>query len=762
MLFHKYTWLFYAFCSVFFCANLLADYTVILPENSDKQELLASRELVTFLGKSTGEKVVVRRENEKTTGKKIYIGKTNFAKKAGIVHASFAPEESFVKVYKDSLVITGGNVRGIVYGVLDFLEKELWIMFCDETFTFIPDKKGYVWKKDLFMRHKPSFAYRGIYSYFAKDSRRRQLFMLRNRLNMFNDEGRTSVLNEWNVAKVFGSPKFCHTFYSYTKDLPKEDEDIFSLSKSGKRVRSRNASGPGQICQSNPKTRKFFLKKLEEYIVKDRKKYPANLHPVIYTVDMNDNLNKCECLPCKKIAEKYGAYSGLTLEFTNFLAAGIRKKYPDVSILISAYSFNCEPPKGIKAEKNVIVRLTQLGAEWGNNDNRNTMRALSHPDNKNSLKQLEEWSKIASTLAIWDYWILYDRKSNYPSLNVRSIAENAKIYSRFPVNNIFAECESSDIASFHPLRLYIGAKSMYDASIDTDKEINAFIRVYYGKAAPEMKEWFEFLQKSQDSIKGKIGNIPIFARTELNEKFFTSAEKILGRAVEKAGNDPVMNYRVRRERVSVDVAQLTRQKYLKKLSADKKTIETRLRKDYGIACDPFIVNPGSIPRRLKRMDAFIRSFSVAAPLPEQFKDKQVVADFLYSRIESKNGSKAYFVTDPDAAGNGCIMIRGRARDNKVHFGIYDASKKKHLKIFRIPPVKNDGKYHFYSTGKFNLTEKCFLWADWSWNIQANFSEYYDISGQNNSVEVFVSIKSTGKGPEGVFAVDRVILVRHTK
>ena len=86
--------------------------------------------------------------------------------------------------------------------------------------------------------------------------------MLRNRLNLFFDEKLPPAAAEWGITPVYGSPRPCHNFYDYTRNLDKKDEDILSVNSAGKRVKALNASGPGQICYSSPKTRRIIKEKL--------------------------------------------------------------------------------------------------------------------------------------------------------------------------------------------------------------------------------------------------------------------------------------------------------------------------------------------------------------------------------------------------------------------------------------------------------------------------------------------------------------------
>ena len=745
---------------VLFSFSLLlhADYTVIHPEKMTLQEKTASEELKFFLEKSTGEKVTLKGEGKGIpSGKKIFLGNTAFARTKGYSTADFAPEEWCVRSSgKNNLILTGGSTRGVIYAVLEFLERELGILFADETYTHIPVRKSYQWKETLSYRGKPAFSVRGIYSYFTGNNTPRLRFMLRNRLNLFCDEAIQGPMKKYNVGPVFGSPRFCHNYYNYTKDLPKEAEDCFSLSQSGKRIRAVNPGGPGQICFSNPKTVRIFREKLHAYIEEDLKKYPLN-PPTIYVIDPNDSPLRCHCKGCTATAKKYKAYSGAMVEFLNKLAKSVAGKYPHVKLMSSAYMFAVTPPEGLKIEPNVIIRLAQLGTEWGNVGIRDTMRELFHPNNTKALQILRSWAEKAP-LGIWDYWILYSGKSNLPSLSVEAIARNAKLYKKLKITSIFAECEQANIASFHALRLYIGAKTMNDPEVDLQKEIRRFMDAYYAGSAKSMLAYYDLLHKTLYNSSNMAGNTPLSQREELTLDFFKKSNVLLDQAEKAAAGDPALLWRIRRERVSLDYGYLERFPYFhKKDPAQREKVIVRFRNNFKGNCVPSVLSKGGIAQQMKFLHNYLQGLSVSVPLPAQFRKKQIIADFTWPKLSRKSNS-AKLTDDPQAAGGKCIRITRKKNGTTVPLGAYALMAKKHLIQRTNKNIKPDGKYHFYSTGPFVMQERSFIWTHWSWNIQADLTEFYDRSGLNNKVEAFVSVKITDD-KEFPYSVDRIIVVK---
>ena len=739
-------------------ASLRADYFIILPENADQQEKEAAAELSAFLPSAVKEKTAVINEGRPAAGRKIYLGKTDFARRNGM-NGTYRPEEWHLRACGDSLIITGGNERGILYGVMEFLDRELGIVFPDETSAYIPDQRGYRWKNDLDRRGKPAFPDRGIYAYFTGNNGPRVRYMLRNRLNMFNDERYDDDMRKWQISSAFGSPKFCHTFHDYTKDLGPEFDHCFSMDRSGKRIRSTSGSGPGQVCCTDPDTKRIFLEKLTAYIEADRARPQGIRPPRIYVLDPNDHPTVCCCPECMKTAKKYGSYSGVVIEFINHLAREIRKKYPDVVLLTSAYMSTSEPPHGIRPESNVIIRPAQLGCEWGSMGIRDTMLPLSHPFNRQAAEMITNWSRLGK-LAIWDYWILYDGKSNLPTLNTEAIARSMKFYARHNVVSVFAECESAHIASFHPLRLWLGARFMNDPDLSFDREVGRFMTAYYGPAAGTMKQYHDLLLKTVGQSGHRTGRTPAARRTELDREFFIRANRLLDLAEKTAGNDPKILPRIKRERVSLDFGLLERKDFLdgpEIIPAERLT--ERFRTNFLAACSPSVVSRQGARDHQRWMENYLLGKKIRVALPDQFKNRNVLKDFSWNKIGAKS-RRIRLADDPDAAGGKCFQaIDPKEKGRDIRLGAYDAAGKKHLKNLTLKKQLPDGRYHYYSTGTFRLTPNCFIWCHWSWNIQADLSEFYDRSGLNNLVEAFVSVKTEMKDGKSVFSVDRIILTR---
>ena len=472
---------------------------IVLPEAPTTFEQTAAEELALHLKQAYGTEIATVSEKSASGVFSIYVGNTALAAKNGIDGKAMGNEEWLLKTLEAKRIIAaGGSPRGVIYSAYELLERLYGVMWLDENYTVVPKSTLASWPT-LDLKDKPDFRVRDIHTYYSDKKVGRWLCESRNRNNYFHDEERLEpfkAMQKYGVFTIFGQPpKACHTYYFYTKDLPPELEGCLSLNAQGKRVRSTSGSGPGQICLSNPKTIDWFEKKLREFIAWDRKETP-DTPPVIYDISANDNASECQCPGCRALVKKHGSYGGAVLEFTNSLAERIEKDFPEIKIEMFAYETATKAPtSGIKARPNVLVRLAQLGAEFGAG-HRDSLRTLSHKNNERALREIHEWAAIA-TISIWDYWITYSATG--PGLCFDVIPENLRLYHDLGIDTLFVEHERPFDNSFYALRIWLGRRFMNDTSLDIMEQTDRFLAAYYGvQAAPFMKEMLLYMRSARN------------------------------------------------------------------------------------------------------------------------------------------------------------------------------------------------------------------------------------------------------------------------
>ncbi len=730
-----------------------SNYVVVKPDREVPGTEFAVKELQQFLTRGTGFNFAVVSEkdwNGKTPA--IIVGPTRYTQEKGIESAKLQMEEWLIQAMPDgNLVITGGYPRGVLYAVYEFLEHFGGCRFPAVNVEYVPKLTKLTVPDRTRINGQPFFKLRDYT--FGISTREYNLFFLRNRMN-----GRGGG-PELGFAERAGNPRI-HTFWRYSQDFPADKPEYFALNAEGKRLRATSGMGPGQVCMTHPEVRKLFAAKLRQFIREERAQIDrvgnGEPYPVIYDISANDNPNKCVCSNCLAQEKQYGAYSGVLLEFINSVADDIKADYPEIILQTMAYIFTEKPPVGIKAHPNVMMQIAYLGTEFSVGQ-RDTLRPLSHPNNAESRRLMEEWSKAAGRLSIWDYWVIYRERFVSPYTLITGQQNIFRTYAKCGVERIFIESELDDlegrkrpeISSFLDLKHYLGAKLMLNPEADVPAVIDDFMRFYYGAAAGPMRQYLNYLEKRMEEEKRPLGRTPIASRSYLDAELFRTADRLLTEAERAVTGNRELEDRVLQERLPLDLTFLNMRDRLEIPEFNPEKIAARLETAEMKAIEKYSKpeNWAGMKKTEKQRIELLRN---PIPLPEELAGRKVY-DFFWATMGKPNN---VFADDPEACGGKAVKLSTHPKhpDSAVfhgqlmQFGIYDPAEKKNLikKYIPLKEVPADEKFHLYHIGKTKLTEKCYLWAHWSWLIQQSEPQLvYSKLDPDAVYDVYVSVKLTG-------------------
>ena len=561
------------------------EFIIVRPSNTYSGFVQTVNDMAAILKKSTGaEFKIVLEGKENTTGKNIYVGATNFAMKNISDFKSLKQWEWRFKSVGDNIIITGAPHASDRFSIYDFLGKYLGCRWYDETTELIPTNKNIVLP---LMNVKAETAFQcmyigtiwyAIYKGDAKKQYANGLFRLRNKDN----PPRT------------GKPGGCHTFWRYIKawedsneTTPDEHPEYYSMDKRGK----RKVPGPGiravsfgHLCLSNPEVSKLLGEQLKEFIRNDivRANKRSSPYPDIYDISQNDPGGRiCNCEKCMKIINSEGGTdAALLLHALNPIAKSIEKEFPKIKIQTFAYKFGVLPPKTIKANDNLLIRIADLGREWsprGGNKNfptRDQLFPITHPINSRSYDLLSNWRSKAKNLALWGYWGIYREKFNSPYVITQCMRPDLQTYIINHVKSIYVELDANvTTMSFFALTRWVGYKMMENPYQSMDVLIDDFMNGYYGSAAaPFMKKYLRYLENRIIETNTPLNELRVENRPYLDYKFFTTVQKLLDKAEATCPNNSKERFHVQRERISVDCALLNLWgKLSKSLSYDQKS-----------------------------------------------------------------------------------------------------------------------------------------------------------------------------------------------
>jgi hypothetical protein len=745
-------------------------YVVVRPDQVTDSEELAIKELTTFLNRVTGAVFPVVAEGAfDGTARGIYVGWTKYMASNGVDGGRLGEEEWVVRTVGENLLLTGGRPCGTLYAVYEFLEKQVGCHWLDRNTDVVPAKPTLV-LPELQIQGRPTFWAREIYVAYgqatptAEMAKRQEMFELRNKA----------------VPPRTGSPGRSHTAALYINGDKwfAGHPEYFSLDAQGQRVPALNGSGPGQLCLTHPDVRRIVLEQLRAFIAKDRAEAAetGSLPPRVYDISQEDVYDgHCRCPDCQAIATREGGESGPVIDFINAIAAGIEPDYPDILVQTFAYNLTARPPKTLRPRGNVMVR-------WCDTYDNGTatsdlVRPLAHPFNAAHHDELAGWGRIATHLAVWDYWITFGYYLfPAPYCMVQCIGPDLRFFAAQHVENLFCESEEEHEPgeNFTALKYWLGYQLMVNPYQPEAPLIRTFLDGYYGAAAPQLDAYLTYLQKR---IETQADNMRVHAAPHnlryLDLDFFLTCEMLFDAAEASVTAGSLEGLHAQRERTIVDGALLYLWPWLERrlptaahLPFDHEAVVRRYETESRACLRAFYAEGACRAAReaeISRVAALLRDPRLPAP----FRDlpARAVADFNRLTFSPYAPCQA-FVDDADAAGGMAVCFAGdaEAHNRPLAFGVSGG-----IDVTLTPETTpQDGKYHLYELGRLSVRPGTLVWAYAPHKLGVTVDRLHVPNADDktaNEWDGYISLKVTGpayvKGSadsNGVW-LDRVLLVQ---
>jgi hypothetical protein len=526
------------------------DYTIVQSSTATEAERYAVQELAEHLSLVTGATYRVATDSSNVTGPRILVGPSEAS---GVllgaeIVKSLGPEEFIIKAVGRDLVLVGGRPRGSLYAVYHFLDNVVGIRWWAPEATTIPHKPS-LSIGTLNIRQKPVFEYRDPYLNVATNGD----WAARNRITpkyvLKTDRDGKDTLSYIHDDKhggsvSYGKSYFCHTFDVFIPSKVYFDAhpDWFPLID-GKRVK-----GYFQLCLSNPEVVDFMVTQVKAALKND----PGMS---IVSVSQNDAQGACECPNCKKIEDEEGSPSGLMLRFVNAVAEQIEKDYPDVVIQTLAYTYTRQPPKHVRARRNVSVLLCDIESSFAQPldtaaSDENVSLDLG-ARNQQFATELRNWAKIADNIYIWDYIANF---GNYfrPHPNLHVLGPNLRFFASNNVKGVFEqgshETPSGEMAE---LRAWVLSRLLWNPNQDDRALIDEFISGYYDRAAPFIRDYVALIHDAVEKNTYYMGISASDPSPYVTAETMSRAEVLFRKAEVAVAAQPDVLARVRRARMPV-------------------------------------------------------------------------------------------------------------------------------------------------------------------------------------------------------------------
>ena len=487
-----------------------SDYKIVISASASTSEKTAAKELQQYIEQMSGCLLPITNDLN-TSSPRVIVGyNARLALLTGTMEPA-ANDESFTyqTVGKD-LLIWGGSQRGTMYGVFAFLERELGIHWLTPKCTVLPTHHSWKLRK-LNHSEKPFLDFR-YSNYFVASNVPQWSAHTRENMKW------SPTINEYgNIEAYWGA----HTMGEFvtTKEFFGSHPEYFCL-RDGKRY-----GGYGQLCLSNPEVLEVCKTRLMQFMRR-------NPNYRIYSLSQNDNFLFCQCDKCKAIEDQYGGHSGLIVWFVNQVADAVKQEFPDKFVGTFAYQYSRQPPTGIKPRENVVIRLCSIECCFAHPLN------AGCPQNDKFMHDLKGWAELAPHLFIWDYIVDYAQYIA-PWPNFQVLGPNIKVFGDNKAIGVFEEAQyQSAGAEFDELKAWVVNQLLWNPEQDVDSLVSIFVKGYYGKAAPYVKEYYDLCQSL---VKPDL-HYGIYIRENheiYSDDFILKAFAILDKAKQAAESDNI-------------------------------------------------------------------------------------------------------------------------------------------------------------------------------------------------------------------------------
>ena len=489
-------------------------WKIVLASDPSPSVRYAAEEFAMFFEQLCGARLPIISDSVFPASYEIVIGESlRTSDDCGCPKDIAGGEDVWYQIREDRVVIAGGGLRGTLYSVYEFLENECGVRFFTPSLTHVPRRDSVILPVKTHSYHPP-LEYREVFYYNPCHSAD---WCARNRVN-----GGHAPLAEKHCGAVRWHG-FCHTFQARVppEQYAETHPEYYSLKADGTRATGRRA----QLCLTNPDVLRIATEQVKTWL----REHPDATIVSVSQMDGTtpETMLPCLCDECRKVDEYEGGHSGTILHFVNKIAEAIEEEFPYASIDTIAYAYSIQPPKHVKARRNVIIRP-----------------CFRDPD------LLAEWYRVCPRLYIWDYVTNFRHYAmtfpNYDTIapNIRSLIENH-------ITGIFAQgVYDTPGLDFEELKAYLFAKLLWNPSLNTEQLINEFMAAYFGPAGAPLKRYLDVLR-----AKIRDENLPLLCFCNLPVPYITPEIIEFGKAcfdaAERLAGTPEILRRVQQSRLSL-------------------------------------------------------------------------------------------------------------------------------------------------------------------------------------------------------------------
>ena len=748
---------------------------IVRGENPTPAEETAATELASYLQKITGAAFSITSADQATTTARIVVGPSRAARTAlgDALVDGLGPEEFVVRTAGQDLLLVGGRPRGTLYAVYSFLDHNLgcrWTTwYGEESIPSQPDLAV----PALDRREAPAMAVRDIVTHPNRSSDRQlmQRFLVRNRCQGPDLRFTGDLTAYGGTSHRYAFPPdgwLVHTLFQWMPPKLHFDAhpDWYSLA-GDKRVSTR------QLCFTNQGLRKALTAAILKRIGEADPGGTYSVSAMDWTGEF------CGCSACRALVEREGTPGAPLFDYLTELGPQVRERYPEAWISTLAYRKEQSevPPRTTKLPDNVIIVFAPIDDNFA--------APIEHPSNADTLRNLEDWPRATSHLWIWYYPNTYG--SALPTGNLHRLASDFRLFKRMGVEGYFIEQDAPgvyDSRRLADLQTWLLTRLMWNPDLDLDRLIADYTNRHYGPAAPLIRQYVAALEKATTGMVSRMGwNASTGQHRFLTPELLLSSQRLLQAAQEAVVGDQRLSSRVKQVRMSLDLACVLRWGELSAagdVPFTKQQVVARYRDTYTESVNARCL-PGRREHLLSALAASLKWHETVTPLKPLPPPLDAVPANRTRQLTPETArlhrNVPKIVEDPAAAAGIAAAMEPTLTTpsyapaglptNVLNMGFYDVvtRRQQHAHVGKDGPVA-PGEYRLYLIGRTALNSECYVWFDWSWNIQFHdVSALYDPDAPGKPWDIYASIRFEGpvydpqsEAKQSRFYVDRLVLV----
>ena len=512
---------------------ITGDYAIVVGADASPAERTAAQKLQYFLNETGGLELAIVEDTAPEQAREIVVGGTT---RYALNDAALGEEGFIIKTQGEKIVIAGGQARGALYGVYDFLEEFVGCRFFTKDMKIVPRHDAITVPKEIDVREIPAFDYRSSTTVMGIDD---VDSALANRVN-----------SGWSLP-----PELSTAAYGGLNGLNINHEVQNVLGVAGQLEAHPEifAKGGDGVTPYGGYTNPCLTGPVDLFAAYAASRIDAGA--VCVSLGLNDSGDTCQCEACKAVyaEELTGAnvndgFSGAYVRWLNRVCEALEAKggkYAQAKISGFGYGITEAPPV-TPCHDNIVIYFCPVGMCYAHTLEGCTQEQTHYTFDVN----FQGWKAKCGNIAIFEYPLTYDHYGiPYPIWG--AMQSYLQYYRDNGVIGLINCSNAADDAGLYAMTGWLYARLLWNPDADMDALYEKFLPGYYG---PGWQYVREYIRITAEELTGRTlggvqyhtqcqkGSTPIGNLCMTNNQI-KYIDALWARAKEQASGAQLMNIR---------------------------------------------------------------------------------------------------------------------------------------------------------------------------------------------------------------------------